>query len=117
MLRYAKLARLMHSIRRQGDGRFEIRLDGPASALRATRRYGVALARFLPALVACRGWRLHAILQTRRRGCFVSLDLSPADRLNSHLPPPEEFDSHLEEAFASRWGDKREGWSLEREGE
>ncbi len=117
ILRYAKLARLMHSIRRLGDSRYEIRLDGPGSVLRATRRYGVALAKFLPALIACRGWRMHAVLQTRRRGCFVGLDLSPEDRLNSHLPPPEEFDSHLEEDFARRWGEKRDGWSLDREGE
>ena len=59
ILRYTKLARLMHTIRRLGDGRFEIRLDGPASALRGTRRYGVAFAKFLPALIACKGWRLH----------------------------------------------------------
>ena len=107
----------MHSIRRLGDSRYEIRLDGPANVLRATRRYGVAMARFLPALIACRGWRIHAVLQTRRRGHFVSLDLSSDDRLNSHLPAPEEFDSRVEEDFARRWGAKREGWSLDREGE
>jgi predicted nuclease of restriction endonuclease-like RecB superfamily len=117
ILRYAKLARLMHSIRRLGDSRCEIRLDGPASVLRATRRYGVAMARFLPALIACRGWRMHAVLQTHRRGHFVSLDLSSDDRLNSHLPAPEEFDSHVEEDFARRWGAKRDGWTLDREGE
>ncbi|HEV8058246.1 MAG TPA: DUF790 family protein [Gemmataceae bacterium] len=117
ILRYAKLARLMHSIRRLGDGRYEIRLDGPASALRGTRRYGVAFAKFLPALIACKGWRLHAIIQTRRPGWLVSLDLSPEDRLNSHLAAPELFDSRVEEQFAQRWGQNREGWSLRREGE
>lgn len=117
LVRYAKLARLMHTIRRLDDSRYEIRLDGPASVLRTTRRYGVAMARFLPALIACRGWRMHAVLQTRRRGWFVSLDLSPEDRLNSHLPPPAEFDSRLEEDFARRWGEKRDGWALDREGE
>jgi predicted nuclease of restriction endonuclease-like RecB superfamily len=117
ILRYAKLARLMHTVRRLDDSRYEIRLDGPASVLRTTRRYGVALARFLPALLACRGWRLHAVLQTRRQGWLVSLDLSPEDRLNSHLPPPDAFDSQVEEDFARRWGEKREGWALDREGE
>jgi predicted nuclease of restriction endonuclease-like RecB superfamily len=117
ILRYAKLARLMHSIRRLGDSRYEIRLDGPASVLRATRRYGVAMARFVPALIACRGWRMHAVLQTRRRRQFISLDLSSDDRLNSHLPAPAEFDSRVEEDFARRWGEKRDGWSLDREGE
>jgi predicted nuclease of restriction endonuclease-like RecB superfamily len=117
ILRYAKLAGLMHTIRRLGEGRYEIRLDGPASVLRATRRYGVAFARFLPALIACRGWRLHAVLQTRRPGWLAGLDLAAEDGFHSHLPPPEEFDSAVEAGFARRWGDKREGWSLRREGE
>jgi predicted nuclease of restriction endonuclease-like RecB superfamily len=117
ILRYAKLARLMHTIRRLDADHYEIRFDGPASVLRATRRYGVAMARFLPALIACRGWRMHAVLQTRRPGWLVGLDLSSADRLHSHLPPPEEFDSRVEEAFAQRWGENREGWTLQREGE
>jgi predicted nuclease of restriction endonuclease-like RecB superfamily len=117
ILRYAKLARLMHTIRRQADGQYVIRFDGPASVLRATRRYGVALARFLPALIACQGWRLHAVLQTHRPGWLVSFDLSAADRLNSHLPSPQEYDSEVEEAFARRWGEQREGWGLQREAE
>lgn len=117
ILRYAKLANLMHGIRSSGAGRYEFRFDGPASVLHATRRYGVALARFLPALIACRGWRMHALLRTRRRGWNVSLDLSPEDRLTSHLPPPAQFDSQVEEDFARRWGNEpRAGWTLFREG-
>jgi predicted nuclease of restriction endonuclease-like RecB superfamily len=118
ILRYAKLARLMHTIGRAGPGRYVFHFDGPASVLRETRRYGVAMAKFLPALVACRGWRMHAVIKTPRRGWTVALDLSPADRLNSHLPPPGEFDSDVEASFADKWGaEKRDGWSLDREGE
>ena len=118
ILRYAKLARLMHTITRVGEGRYCFRFDGPASVLRQTRRYGAAMARFLPALVACRGWRMHAVIRTRRRGFQVGLDLSCEDGLNSHLPAPEGFDSSVEEAFAEKWGtEKRDGWQLVREGE
>jgi predicted nuclease of restriction endonuclease-like RecB superfamily len=117
ILRHAKLSGLMHSVRRVGRDAFEIRLDGPASVLRATRRYGVAMARFLPSLIACRDWRMHAVLQTPRRGWLVSLDLSSRDRLNSHLPAPNEFDSRVEADFAQAWGNQREGWSLQREAE
>jgi predicted nuclease of restriction endonuclease-like RecB superfamily len=60
---------------------------------------------------------MYAVLQTRRPGWLVGLDLSSADGLHSHLPPPEEFDSRVEEAFARRWGENREGWTLQREGE
>jgi uncharacterized protein len=118
ILRYAKLARLMHTIVREAEGRYRLRFDGPASVLRQTRRYGAALARFLPALVACRDWRLHAMIRTRRRGRNVSLDLSSADGLKSHLPPPEDFDSRVEQSFAEKWGaEPREGWRPVREGE
>lgn len=118
ILRYAKLARLMHTIRRHGDGGFEIRFDGPASILRETRRYGTAMAKFLPALIACRNWRMHAALAARGRRWRNHLVLSSADGLNSHLPPPREFDSSVEEAFAAKWGtEPRDGWTLLREGE
>ncbi len=117
ILRYAKLARLMHTIARTGEGGYRIRFDGPASVLRGTRRYGVAMARFLPALIACRDWRMHAVV----RGRFawkLSLDLSSKDGLTSYLPRPDEFDSSVEESLANKWGaDPRDGWRLEREGE
>ena len=117
ILRYAKLARMMHTITRTGPGRYRMRFDGPASVLRRTRRYGAAMARFLPALIACRGWRMHAVVRTRR-GYSVRLNLSPDDGLNSHLPPPEDFDSTVEENFANKWGtERRDGWLLDREGE
>ena len=57
ILRYAKLARMMHTIIRLGTGDYLFRFDGAASVVRETRRYGAALARFLPALLACRDWR------------------------------------------------------------
>jgi hypothetical protein len=118
ILRYAKLAGLMHTIMRRGPGQYVFRFDGPASVLRSTRRYGVAMARFLPALVSCRGWKMHALVRTRRRGFAVSLDLSAEDGLRSHLPPPDDFDSTVEAAFVEKWGpEPRDGWRLEREAE
>lgn len=118
ILRYAKLARLMHTILRLESGEYLFRFDGAASALRETRRYGAGLARFLPALIACRGWRMHAVIESRHTGWKLSLDLAATDGLTSHLPPPEEFDSQIEEDFAAKWGsDPRDGWTLIREGE
>jgi hypothetical protein len=117
ILRYAKLARLMHSVQQHGKHGYAIRFDGPASVLRTTRRYGVAMARFLPALVACRQWRMHAVLRTRRRGWTVALDVSADEGLTSHVPAPDDFDSSVEETFAAKWGEEpREGWRLVREG-
>jgi uncharacterized protein len=84
--------------------------------LRETRRYGVNFARFLPALLACKGWELTALLQTPWK-TTARLTISDADRFTSHLPPPEDFDSSLEESFASKFGPVRDGWRLIREGD
>ncbi len=118
ILRYAKLARLMHSILLLPDGTHQFRFDGPASILRETRRYGSAFARFLPGLLACRNWKLHAVMSTPRAGWSLALDLADTDGLRSHVPPPSDFDSEIEEQFADRWDSKpRDGWMLIREGE
>lgn len=114
ILRYAKLARLLHEIQRIGPSHYRIELSGPASFLRRTPRYGVSFARFLPALLACRGWTLRARVLTPW-GSAARLELSSRDGLRSHLPPPEDFDSTLEEKFAARFGAERDGWHLFRE--
>jgi predicted nuclease of restriction endonuclease-like RecB superfamily len=118
IMRYAKLARLLHTIKRDRFGGYQVRFDGPVSLLRHTRRYGVSLARFLPALIACRDWRMHARIAVGRKKWQVSLNLTSRDGLKSHFPALDEFDSGLEQAFAEKWGEeKRNGWSLVREGE
>jgi predicted nuclease of restriction endonuclease-like RecB superfamily len=124
ILRYAKLAKLLHEITRgesvprlAGDtSTYRITFTGPASVLRETRRYGVNFARFLPALLACKGWRMEAILRTPWKAP-AKLSLCEADRFTSHLPPPEEFDSSLEQSLADKFGLRRDGWQLIREGD
>ena len=118
ILRYAKMARLMHSIVRCGDGRYQISLDGPVSVLHQSRRYGVAFAKFLPALLSCTGWKMKAVIQHRRSKWQTQLKLSPADGLTSNVQPADLFDSSIEENLAKKWGNEpRRGWQLVREGE
>ncbi len=118
ILRYAKLARLMHSIVRKSDGTYLITFDGPVSVLKQTRRYGVAFAKFLPALLSCSGWKMNAVIQYRRSSWQNRFCLSPADGLTSNVDVADLFDSKLEENFAAKWGDHlRNGWRLVREGE
>jgi len=116
IVRYAKLARLLHEIERVGPSRYRIVFSGPASVLRETRRYGVNFARFLPALLACKGWELAATVQTPWKA-MAKLQICDADRFTSHLPAPQEFDSALEESFADKFGPARDGWRLIREGD
>jgi predicted nuclease of restriction endonuclease-like RecB superfamily len=115
ILRHGRLAGLMHEISRQADGRYRFRFEGPAAVLRRTARYGAAMARFLPALVACRDWTMTAEVK-RRNGPRLCLELSSKDGLKSALPPPEEFDSSVEVRFAADWNAARPGgWTMHRE--
>jgi predicted nuclease of restriction endonuclease-like RecB superfamily len=116
ILRYAKLAKLLHGIVRLGPSKYRITFSGPASILRQTRRYGVNFAKFLPALLACKGWQMTALLKTPWNAP-AKLNLSDSDGFTSHLPSPDEFDSSLEKSFADKFGPERDGWQLIREGE
>ncbi|MBN1973328.1 MAG: DUF790 family protein [Sedimentisphaerales bacterium] len=115
ILRYAKLAHLLHKIECTGTSKYRITLAGPVSVLHESRRYGVNFARFLPALLACKGWEMTALVKTPWN-MPARLILSDKDGFTSHLPEPDEFDSSLEESFALKFGDKRSGWTLIREG-
>jgi predicted nuclease of restriction endonuclease-like RecB superfamily len=115
ILRYAKLARLLHKITRISEGHFIFEFTGPASVLRDTRRYGSNMAKFLPSLLRLRGWRMEATIKFGRRTCpFI---LSPDDNLRPSWPEKENaFDSEIEKAFMEKWGpERREGWSLAHE--
>lgn len=116
ILRCAKLARLLHDILRLGPSKFRIDLSGPAAVLRHTCRYGVNMARFLPGLLACRGWKLLAALKTPW-GAAARFRLSHEEGLMSHLPAPRQYDSLVEENFARAFGQRRSAWRLYREAE
>ncbi len=117
ILTHAKLARLLHDIRPGPGPGYTIILDGPASVLRESRRYGADMAKFLPALLSCRDWRLEAQVRLRSYGPALRLELSSDSGLKTPVPAPPEFDSSVEEAFARKWGtEARNGWSLRRAG-
>jgi hypothetical protein len=114
---HAKLARLLHVIHPGPGAGYTIILDGPASVLRETRRYGAAMARFLPALLSCKEWQLEAEIRLRTHGRLYQLKLSSQSGLKSDLAVTPEYDSSVEEVFAHKWGNEiRAGWRLTRAG-
>lgn len=117
ILTYAKLARLLHAITRVGEGRYIFEFSGPASVLRDTQRYGTSMAKFLPSLLRCRGWKMEA--QIKLGNWTTRFLLSSEDRLRPAWNEDKAaFDSSIEETFMAKWGDgTREGWSLSREPE
>lgn len=119
ILRYAKLAGLMHTISETKNG-YRIELDGPSSILRQTHRYGASMAKFLPGLLSCKGWEMTACMRSRsgRNSSGPILELSDRSGLRSPVANPSRVDSELERVWMEGWGQgAHRGWSLVREGE
>lgn len=119
LFRYLKLFQLMAYIEGDADQGFTITVDGPTSLLKVSTRYGLALAKLLPALLHVTRWSMYAALQRRdfytgepKTGRF---SLNSDCGLVSHYPPGKPYDSMLEASFANRWEKLKTEWVLERE--
>lgn len=119
LFRYLKLFQLMAYIEGDADHGFTITIDGPTSLFQNSTRYGLALAKMLPALLHVTKWSLKATLQTKdfytnewKTGRFA---IDSDCKLVSHYPPGKPYDSMLEAAFAERWETLKTDWILERE--
>ncbi len=61
VLRQVKRLGMMYDAE-YNDGRVDITVDGPASAMKLTERYGTALAKLLPFITASEGWNVEATI-------------------------------------------------------
>ena len=119
LFRYMKLFQLMTYIEGDADHGFTLTIDGPTSLFKPSTRYGLAIAKVLPALLHVTRWSLAAELQISdsysgktRQGRFA---LDSDCELVSHYPPGKTYDSLLEEGFVDRWNKSKTEWRLERE--
>jgi len=114
VFKYIKLARLMHTITPRESG-YRIEIDGPLSLFANVERYGVAMAKLLPAILKCSEWRLAAKVNVG--GTEKLFRLSPQTGLKSHYRDEPVFDSSTEEAFYAKFRrNKKANWTIEREG-
>ncbi|WP_435077344.1 DUF790 family protein [Halococcus sp. AFM35] len=117
-----KRLRLLYEIRKTGDSgtalsEREVRVTGPDSLFRRTRRYGTRFARLLRTVTKAGEWDLTATIDDR--GTERELHLTHDD-----LQPPGtapvveiEYDSHVEADFAARFAALDLDWALTREPE
>ncbi|NER83695.1 MAG: DUF790 family protein, partial [Leptolyngbya sp. SIO1D8] len=119
LFRYLKLFRLMAYIEGDADQGFTVSIDGPTSLFKPSTRYGLDMAKLIPAILHVTRWSLTASLYTRDR-----YTQQPKERrftleadcgLVSHYPPGKPYDSMIEESFANRWPHTKTPWRLERE--
>ena len=119
LFRYMKLFGLMSYIEGDADHGFTLTIDGPTSLFTPSARYGLALAKLLPALLHVTRWSLIATLVPRRLSPYTPqvarFTLDAGCGLVSHYPPGKLHDSILEQAFAERWAHTPTAWRLERE--
>ena len=110
-----KFHRLMHRTRREEEG-YVIEVDGPCSIFKRGRKYGVQMAKFLPALLHLSGWTVRADIEWEDEVYKFELDetagLVPSGRARGQWIAEEErwFEQRFKEIGPT-------GWELERRGE
>ncbi|HVF89561.1 MAG TPA: DUF790 family protein [Blastocatellia bacterium] len=108
-----KSYRLMHTIRGSPSTGYRITLSGPVSIFHRSQKYGVQMAVFLPALLACTGWSMRAEIANRSgRSAFFELN-SGETRLPSLDPSESTVQNAIAEKLVAGWSKSGGSWSLE----
>jgi predicted nuclease of restriction endonuclease-like RecB superfamily len=117
LLRAVKALGLLYVAEKAGEG-VRLTIDGPASLLRQTRRYGTRLAKLIPHVMLADRWAIEADIAGRVR--TLKFELADA---RSHLFPRRSveveplFDSEVEREFFKSLSRLAPGWKVEREPE
>ncbi|HML03276.1 MAG TPA: DUF790 family protein [Candidatus Bathyarchaeia archaeon] len=102
------------------NGSFWIKVDGPASLFKLTRRYGTSIAKLLPVIVANPEWILEARILWKYTNEICNFKIQ-SSKHQALLRKPNvlsaSFDSTVEEDFAGRFQALATGWLLRREPE
>jgi predicted nuclease of restriction endonuclease-like RecB superfamily len=101
------------------DNEIWVKIDGPASLFKLTRRYGTAIAKLLPTIVASPKWTVEAKILWRFTNEIYTFKLESWKNspLFGNKQVVEAYDSVVEEDFAKRFTALSSGWQLKREPE
>ncbi len=110
LLRLTKFHRLMHTARLDGE-HLVLTVDGPASVLKRSTRYGLQLASFFPAVLHLERWRMEAAIDWKGRSC--TLELGPALGLVPHVRDVGGYEPRESVWFRERFPKVADGWTLE----
>lgn len=98
---------------------FWVKIDGPASLFKLNRRYGTAIAKLLPSIIAAPKWKIMAKILWKFNNTIYDFKLE-SWKHNPLFGPQqisETFDSYVEEDFANRFQALNSRWQLKREPE
>lgn len=116
IFRAVKFHGLMYMAYRR-NGEFTVRLDGPTSLFKLTRRYGTALAKVVPEILRAKPWRIEAKILRANRLLNFTLESVKHGWLFPEQPVKETYDSMVEEEFAIQFKSLDTSWTLKREAE
>ena len=102
------------------DGGFWVKIDGPASLFKLTRRYGTAIAKLLPVIIANSEWTVEAKILWKYTNEICDFKIESWKHhaiLKKPYVPAASYDSIVEEDFAARFQALKSDWHLKREPE
>jgi predicted nuclease of restriction endonuclease-like RecB superfamily len=118
---------LFHAIKKFGliyevyrENSLWVKIDGPSSLFKLTRRYGVGIAKLLPIIVANPEWTVKAkiLWKFTNEICDFKIESQKyASLLKRQYLPTVTYDSSTEVDFAVRFQALGSGWVLKREPE
>ena len=119
--------RLFYSIKKLGliyevsqNEDFHVKIDGPASLFKLTKRYGINIAKLLPTITANQEWAIKAKILWKYTNEICDFKME-STKHSSLLRKPDlhqvTYDSAAEESFASQFRAVKSGWTLKREPE
>jgi predicted nuclease of restriction endonuclease-like RecB superfamily len=108
---------LIYEVSRQDDD-FWVKIDGPVSLFKLTKKYGINIAKLLPAIVANQEWTISAKILWKYTNEICSFKMESAKHSSLLRKPKVQlttYDSAAEESFASQFQAVKTGWTLKRE--
>ena len=101
------------------DGGFWVKIDGPSSLFKLTRRYGTAMAKLLPVIVASSEWTVEAKILWKYSNeiCDFKIESWKHRTLFGAHESLLSYDSVVEADFAARFQALNSEWRLKREPE
>ncbi len=109
---------LMYEAENAVDGQTIMRVTGPASLFKKTKKYGTSLARLVPYVIRAGQWRIQAKVETIVAGEKRIYDFEMDDSDGNVFPEyveEESFDSEVEREFAVHFRSVNQDWNLLRE--
>jgi hypothetical protein len=97
-----------------------VKIDGPSSLFKLTRRYGTSMAKLLPAILVNPKWSFEARILWKYTNeiCNFKLESQRDGFLfRTSQPSAVAYDSNIERNFAQRFEALKSGWLLKREPE